>query len=85
MTIYLDEDAVFSEMDALQDEESYYWLRSNAPRHARIVEKLIERGVSPEQVRRRFLSRSRGEQSAFAARIEQAARHYQATRQREAQ
>ena len=81
MTIYRDDEALFSELDTLQDEESYYWLRRNAPRHARIVEKLIDRGVSPERVRERFLARSRDQQTAFAARLEQAARHYAAQRQ----
>lgn len=64
----------FAEFDRVLDSESWEWLQDNAPTVASTIERMVGRGVAPEEIRRRVLERSGAHRFAFAQRCESAAR-----------
>lgn len=65
----------FLELDTVLDEESFDFLWQNYPSLASAVQKMVGKGVSPEEIRRRVVEKLGAHREALATRCELAARH----------
>jgi hypothetical protein len=65
----------YEELDQILDEESWEWLDRTAPEIAIIVQRLVKRGLPPEEIGKRVTRRAGEHRAAFAKRCELAARH----------
>jgi len=64
----------FAELDEILDRESWEWLSENVPTLAGAIEKLVARGLTAEEIRRRVLQRMGAHREPLAKRCENAAR-----------
>lgn len=65
----------FEELDFILDEESWEWLDRTHPDVASTVQRLVGRGLSPEEIGKRVMRRAGEHRLPFAKRCELAARH----------
>lgn len=65
----------FIELDTVLDEESWEWLSDTAPKLATTIQKLVAKGLTPEEISRRVVQRSGPHRGALAQRCEMAARY----------
>lgn len=65
----------YEDLDFILDEESWDWLDRTYPEVATIVQRLVTRGLPPEEIGKRVIRRAGEHRAAFAKRCELAARH----------
>lgn len=70
----------YLELDSVLDEESWDWLNDNFPPLAISVSRAVEKGLTPEEIKRRVIQRLGAHREALAQRCELAAKHLERNR-----
>lgn len=65
----------FEELDKVLDQESWEFLWTNYPPLAVAVQKAVEKGMGPEDIKRRVVEKLGAHREPLAQRCELAARH----------
>lgn len=65
----------YLELDNVLDEESWDFLWTNYPALAAAVQKMVGKGISPQEIKRRVVGQAGAHREALAQRCELAARH----------
>lgn len=70
----------FTQFDEAFDFDDYEWMNLHAPAHLAAIEKLVQAGATPQQVRQNAQRRIGPERQQFVSRCEGSARYLRAHR-----